>query len=109
MGDDEDWIKVTTARALSPGEMLGTQVGETFVAVYNIDGVFHATSDLCTHAFALLSTGFLDGFVVECPLHAGCFDIRSGKGVGEPCYDSIDVFPVRVQDEGVYVRLPKGD
>ena len=106
MNDEYRWVKVTTVGALAPGEMLGTNVGTRPIAVYNVEGIFHATSDLCPHAYALLSTGFLEGHVVECPLHAGCFDIRSGVGVGEPLYDDIEVFPVRIQKGSVEVRLP---
>lgn len=107
MSHEHRWVKITTVGALAPGEMLGTNVGNRPVAVYNVEGTLHATSDLCPHAYALLSTGFLDGYVVECPLHAGCFDIRSGTGVGEPLYDNIEVFPVRIQGTSVEVCLPE--
>jgi nitrite reductase/ring-hydroxylating ferredoxin subunit len=39
------------------------------IALYRCRGEFFATSDICTHAFALLSDGWLDGHEIECPLH----------------------------------------
>jgi nitrite reductase/ring-hydroxylating ferredoxin subunit len=99
------WVTIASTTVLSAGEMMGTQLGETYIALYNVDGRYFATSDMCSHAFALLSNGFLEGHVVECPLHAGCFDVRTGEGVGEPSYDPISVFPVRIVGNEVQVRI----
>jgi nitrite reductase/ring-hydroxylating ferredoxin subunit len=100
-----EWVTVASENALSPGEMMSAKVGERYIALYNVDGAFYATSDLCSHAFAFLSTGFLEGHVVECPLHAGCFDVRTGEGVGEPVYEKIEVFPVRLFSGTVQVQI----
>jgi len=47
------------------------------------DGVF-ALRDRCTHGNGRLSEGYVEGGVVECPLHAGCFDIRTGQPLAGP-------------------------
>lgn len=105
MDTREKWVTIASTHMLSPGEMMGAKVGDAYVALYNIDGTYFATSDMCSHAFAFLSTGFLEGHVVECPLHAGCFDVRTGEGVGQPKYDRIDVYPVRVFGDQVQVQI----
>lgn len=40
--------------------------------------------DICPHANALLSQGFMDGETIECPLHGALFDIRTGQCLREP-------------------------
>ena len=49
------------------------------IAVFNEDGEFFAIDDTCTHQDASLADGWLEGCAVECPLHASCFDLRTGR------------------------------
>ena len=50
--------------------------------------------------------GLLTGHVIECPLHQGRFDIRSGKVVSPPPRASLKTYPVKTEDGQVYVNLP---
>jgi hypothetical protein len=45
----------------------------------NSGGTLHAIEDICGHRHESLSKGTPFGYVVECPLHFACFDVRSGK------------------------------
>jgi nitrite reductase/ring-hydroxylating ferredoxin subunit len=100
------WHKVVKVGDIADGEIVGTEVGDTNVALYNLDGTFYATDNICTHAFALLSDGWVSGDVVECPLHGGRFEIKSGKALGDPVECDIATFPVRVVGDDVEVLLP---
>src|SRR5262245_65458545 len=75
------------------GTARGVEVGGRRLALYNIGGTFYATDDRCTHARASLSEGFIEGDVIECPLHGGRFHIPTGEPLAPP---------VRI---GVRVRL----
>ncbi len=101
----ETWVTAATASELPPGEMIGVQLAGEHVALYNVDGAFYATSNICTHAFTYLSEGWLDGTLIECPLHAGQFDVTTGKGQGAPITCDLKTFPTRVVDDEVQVRL----
>ena len=52
------------------------------VAVFNADGELFAIDDTCTHQDASLSEGWLEDCMIECPLHAASFDLRTGKPTG---------------------------
>jgi NAD(P)H-dependent nitrite reductase small subunit len=98
------WKHVCAAAKLSEGEPLGVKVDEQRLALYKVNDEVFATDDVCTHAFALLSTGFLDEHVIECPLHGAMFDVRDGKcRSGE--YRDVRAFPVEIRDGEVYVNL----
>ena len=75
------------------------------IAVYNVDGVFYATDDTCTHGEASLSEGEIDGDLVECPFHAGCFEIATGQPAGAPCTVPIRAYDVVVEDGTVYAVI----
>ena len=98
------WKHLCAAAKLSEGEPLGFKVGDHRIALYKVDDDVFATDDVCSHAFALLSTGFLDGHVVECPLHGAMFDIRSGK-CRSGAYKDVRAFEVEIRDGGVYVDI----
>src|SRR4051795_7947782 len=77
------------------------------IALYQCDGVFFATTDICSHAYAELSEGYLDtdDCTIECPLHGSRFDVRSGAALTLPAYEPIVTYPVRVEGEDVLVEL----
>jgi naphthalene 1,2-dioxygenase system ferredoxin subunit len=80
-------------------------VGGTKIALYAVDGEYYATADLCTHGAASLADGYLDGELIECPLHQGTFNVKTGAAVGAPCTVAIRTFPVKVEDGLLHVGL----
>jgi MocE subfamily Rieske [2Fe-2S] domain protein len=102
---DEQWIQVCAADNLSEGSMVGIEHGDLHIAVYNVEGEYYATDNICTHAFALLTDGFLEGDVIECPLHGGCFKVKTGEGMGEPISQNIKTYTVRVTDGNIAVKV----
>jgi len=80
-------------------------IGENQIALFNLDGEIYATDDICTHAYASLSEGYIEDGCVECPLHAGLFDIKTGKAQGVPVTEDIKTFPVRIEGDDVYIEI----
>jgi len=100
----ENWVKAADRGALAEGDVLGVIVAGHEIALYDIEGQLFATDDICTHAYAKLSDGFDNG-EIECPLHAGRFDARTGKATAPPCVDDIKTYPVRVEGGEIQVKL----
>ena len=67
------FIEALKADDLPPGKMTCVEVDGQRILVANIDGVFYATDDTCTHEDASLSSGSLKGELVKCPLHGSRF------------------------------------
>jgi 3-phenylpropionate/trans-cinnamate dioxygenase ferredoxin subunit/naphthalene 1,2-dioxygenase system ferredoxin subunit len=104
---ESTWHHLCAAAKLSEGEPLGFRLGDRRVALYKVDDEIFATDDVCSHAFALLSSGFLEGHVIECPLHGAMFDVRDGK-CRSSAYKDIEAFKVEIRDGEVYVQLDGG-
>jgi nitrite reductase/ring-hydroxylating ferredoxin subunit len=72
--------------------------------VFNVDGEFFVTDDLCTHGPGSLSEGYIDGDIVECNFHNGQFNIRTGEVVSPPCMVPVKTYPVTVIDGRVTIE-----
>lgn len=103
-----EWVYVAGRYELAPGEFRVVFDGDTAIAVFNIDGAFHAVEDVCTHDGGELAGGCLDGFAVECPRHGARFDLRTGAVLAPPAVTPIVVMPVRVEADGIWTRDPRG-
>ena len=92
---------------LQPGEMMYVEVDDEPVCLINLNGEFHAINDVCTHQEASLSDGEIDGDEIECPLHGGAFDIRTGQPTAFPVVTPIEVYKVRVVGGDVQVAITR--
>lgn len=73
------------------------------LAVFNLEGQFYVTDDLCTHGPGSLSEGCIDGEVIECDFHNGAFNIRTGAVVTPPCMIPLRTYAVHTVDGKVYI------
>lgn len=73
------------------------------LAVFNLDGDFFVTDDLCTHGPGSLSEGYIDGDIVECDFHNGAFNIRTGEVATPPCMIPLRTYAVHVVDGKVFI------
>lgn len=106
MNDTANWVRVAAIDDIAPGSALGVTVGDLNLAIYHLDdGRVFCTDNICTHAFALLTDGWLEGTTIECPLHAGQFDVCTGKGLGAPIEENLKAFPVKVESGAVLVEI----
>ncbi|MEL6236679.1 MAG: non-heme iron oxygenase ferredoxin subunit [Pseudomonadota bacterium] len=99
------WVDLIAVAALEPGDVTEVTLGSRKLAVYDAEGGVFVTAALCTHGGARLVDGYLDRFVIECPLHQGCFDIRDGRPLGAPVTRALRCYPARIVDGRVQVQL----
>lgn len=104
--DEDVWHDAAALNQLDPDFPMGMELGGHKVGLFMLGDVVHALEDVCPHAYALLSQGFQEDGVIECPLHAARFDIATGKCLVEVGQRDLHRFPVRVTDGRVQVQIP---
>ena len=104
----ETVVKVAAVDECPPGTMKRVMIGGRPILIANVDGCFYAADDTCTHEDASLSSGFLDGGLVKCPLHGSRFDLRTGAPMEDPAEEPLRCYAVKVVDGAVLVALPRG-
>jgi nitrite reductase (NADH) small subunit len=98
------------------------KVGRREIGIFNVDGVFYALPNLCTHQLGPLCTGKvsgtvictretqwklqwgLDNEIVTCPWHGMEYHIKSGTCLAFPEI-RLRTYEVWVEDDQVKVRL----
>ena len=97
-------IDLCSTADVAPGAAIKVETGDLVLAVYNIDGEFYCTDDLCTHGPGSLSEGYIDGDVVECNFHNGQFNIKTGEVVAPPCMIPIKTYKTIVEGDRVFIE-----
>src|SRR5262249_60903475 len=92
---------------VAEGSVKSFEVGPNVIAVYNIGGTFYATDNECTHGAASLAEGILEDDIIECTLHFGAFNVKTGEAVQAPCLAARPTHKVEVQNGQVMVDLDK--
>ena len=101
----ELWTDVAAAEALPIDDVIALQVQGRELAFYGVDGEVFASDNVCTHGHARLCDGFLEDGAIECPLHQGRFDVRTGKALCAPLTEDLRVYPVKIENGRVFVDL----
>jgi naphthalene 1,2-dioxygenase system ferredoxin subunit len=103
--DNLQWIDATAVDDVPDDDVIGVVIGDRDIALYNAGGEIYATDNICTHGHARLCEGFLEGHEIECPLHQGRFDIRTGAPMCAPVTEAIRSYPIRIESGRVFVAL----
>ncbi|MBW0449648.1 non-heme iron oxygenase ferredoxin subunit [bacterium M00.F.Ca.ET.228.01.1.1] len=101
----DNWHTIGTLDDFAEGEPAAVIAGDRQVAVFRLGDEVFALNDLCSHGHARLSDGFVEDGCVECPLHQGLIDIRSGAPRCAPITEPVRAFPVRIVDSRVEIHV----
>jgi 3-phenylpropionate/trans-cinnamate dioxygenase ferredoxin subunit len=101
----QDFVKIAHRGELPPGKMKRLDLNGRRILLANVDGSYYATDDTCTHEDASLSTGFLKGAVVKCPLHGSRFNLCTGAVLDDPADENLRTYVVQLDGEDILIRL----
>lgn len=103
MTREKIWQDIIGVEELEKDWVTPVQMGKRRLAVYDTSTGIFVTVAVCSHGGADLCDGYFDGHVIECPLHQGAFDVRSGKPIGAPATRNIKTFEARKMDGKVQI------
>jgi NAD(P)H-flavin reductase/nitrite reductase/ring-hydroxylating ferredoxin subunit len=101
----DTWFDIGASEEFSDGAAVPVHAGGQPLAVFRLGEALFALRDKCSHGNARLSDGYVEDGCVECPLHQGLFDIRSGAPRCAPVTEPVRSFPVRVVAGRVEVEV----
>jgi anthranilate 1,2-dioxygenase ferredoxin component len=99
------WIDVAAASDVTEDCALAVCVGDRELALFRLGDEVFVLPDKCSHGAARLSEGYVENGCVECPLHQGLVDIRTGEPRSQPIVETVRCFPARLRDGRIEVEL----
>ena len=100
-----NFVKVAETSKIPRGQTKVVKLAEKEVLIANVNDVYYAIENSCTHMHGDLSKGMLDGNVVTCPKHKAKFDVTSGKVVSGP---KIPLMHPKIKDAFAYAVKVEG-
>jgi len=91
---------------LEIGKSAIIEVGNKEIALFNYKGDFYAIDNTCPHRGSPLGEGRIEEGILICPGHEWRFELKSGWCPQNPEL-STEVYPIKVHNEKIYVRLEK--
>ena len=81
-----NWIDAAAQDDVPQDDVIGVAVDGHDIALYGVDGEVFATD-------------------IECPLHQGKFDVRSGQPTCAPATEALRTYPVKIEGGRVWLAL----
>lgn len=106
-----EWIDACDLAELPAGETRLVDAGGLSVALVNVRGALHAVEDRCSHdgsplfGCGLETEDLLYGAEIICPRHGARFCLNTGAALTPPAYESLAVFPTRVEHGRIQIDI----
>lgn len=98
-------VAIARIGEIDEGKGKAFEIGEKRIAIFHIDGQFHALDDACPHAGASLAEGYLENGKVGCPWHYAEFELTTGRHCHSPATCGVTVYPVTLESGEVFVEV----
>lgn len=101
-----DWIEACATDDIDEEDVMRFDHGGRTFAIYrSADDEYFATDGLCTHEHAHLADGLVMGDIIECPMHNGRFNYKTGEAKRAPVCVNLKTYAVKVEGSRVFIRL----
>ncbi len=102
---EDNWHLVGSTDNVEVEDIIRFDLGDKTFCIYMLDDGFYATDGICTHEDVHLEDGLVMDNEVECPMHQGVFDIKTGEAVSPPACDNLKTYPVKVEQNNIYIQI----
>ena len=101
----DNWFFVSEENGVEIEDIIRFDNNNKTYCVYRLEDGFYATDGICTHEAVHLEEGLVMDGEIECPMHQGIFDIKTGVAISPPACDDLKTYPVKTEDGKVYIQL----
>jgi 3-phenylpropionate/trans-cinnamate dioxygenase ferredoxin subunit len=102
-----EWIKACELKELNSSQLADFDFNDKKILISNIRGKVYAIDRICTHAYADLSTGFMneEEETITCPLHMSSFKMKDGTPQNLPAEVPLKTYKTKIEDSLVYILV----
>jgi len=101
-----EWVAACAPGDIGIEDVRRFDHGDRTFAIYRgPDDAFYATDGLCTHEQVHLADGLVMDTIIECPMHNGRFDYRTGEAKGAPVCVALKTYPVKIEADRLLIGI----
>ena len=100
-----NWVEVCNESEIEIDDLRKFDHIDKTYCIYRLADGFYATDGLCTHEEVHLEDGLVMHGEIECPMHQGIFDIKTGKAVSEPACIDLKTYETKIENNKIYIKL----
>ena len=101
----KSWQNLINVTELEHGDVTPVRFGTKDLAVFDAKEGGFVSMSRCTHGAANLCDGYFDGTFIECPLHQGLFDVRTGEAKAVPARIPLKMIKCRIKNGFVQINI----
>lgn len=102
---EENWIEVGPTNSIDEEDVIRFDHQEKTFCIYRLKDGFYATDGICTHEAVHLEDGLVMDDEIECPMHQGIFNIKSGEAISPPACKDLKTYPVKIDNDKIFIKL----
>ncbi len=100
-----NWILVSEESGVELEDIIRLDHENKTYCIYRLEEGYYATDGICTHEEVHLEDGLVMDDEIECPMHQGIFNIKTGKAISPPACDDLKTYPVKVEEGKIYIQI----
>ena len=100
-----NWHYVQDDEGIEDEDIIRFDLENRTFCIYKLEDGFYATDGICTHEDVHLEDGLVMDDEIECPMHQGIFNIKSGKALSPPACEDLKTYPVKVENNKIYIQI----
>ncbi|KWF32765.1 hypothetical protein WL88_25830 [Burkholderia diffusa] len=100
---EDNWVRAGAVADVDPGGAIAVRCTPP-IALFNVDGEFYATDEMCSHGESSLVDGYIEDATVECAFHYAVFSIKDGSVLAAPATEPLCTYETRVINGEVFVN-----
>ena len=99
------WKNVVDASKIPVNQNYVAIINDMAIAIFNINGIYYAIEDNCSHKGLPLSDGAIFETEIECPFHGARFCLKSGEALTPPACENIKTFNIRQENNMLQIEI----
>lgn len=103
--ENNNWLLVGDTNSIDMEDLIRFDHKNKTYCIYHIEDGFFATDGICTHEAVHLEEGLVMDDEIECPMHQGIFNIKTGKAISLPACEDLKTYQVKVENDKIYIKI----
>ena len=102
---NNEWLEVSDETKVEVEDIIRFDHENKTYCIYRLEDGYYATDGVCTHENVHLEEGLVMDDEIECPMHQGIFNIKTGKAISPPACEDLKTYQVKVENVKIYLKL----